>query len=390
MTGWLATIFGWFTKDDDGGTGGEDPDNDPSIRTEVNVATTLINNNAFSCEPEINVHVDGCCCGNGATSGAYGPGVQGPSDTPPSSVPGTSYPPSFPDAPSYNVYKCKAANVLTLNLAEMLYQFAEFENVDFSQYTVFGAAQSWIAGKISLAGSHWGGVLESGANWVSEKIMAFVWPYPSDQAVGLLLFEAVRLELLIDREEAVCELYGSSSTGEARTLIEARIDGYIDSSGYSSDLKAAAKEMYKGLLSNSFLGRLFNKDASINRYSDTSAIDCSVCQWYDFIFGTVISDDGTEIVIESVTGSEGEQAVILGISTAEDWLISLEDGSMTAPPTITNCITKVALAPKLYPVGCGNPEWDDSYTTAEFTTFEDVGTVMYRSGSSFTIRIERV
>ncbi len=77
--------------------------------------TTAIEGIQLSCTSTF--HVPGCGCGGGVSSGAYGPGTQGPDDSPPSTVPPTGYPPQFPDVPAYNVYKCKASNVLISNLA---------------------------------------------------------------------------------------------------------------------------------------------------------------------------------------------------------------------------------------------------------------------------------
>lgn len=277
LVSWLATIFGWFTRDEDGGEGGDDPDNDPNIRTEVNVANTLINNNAFSCTPEI--HVDGCSggCGCGSGSGVFVPNPGGAGDSPPTSIPPAGFPGTFPDQPTYDTYKCKAANVIVLNLAELLYQLGQFQNIDLSQYALWPDAQAWIADKIRQAGALGTPFTSQAANWLATKIMGFVWPWPSILGVELEIFEDVRLELLDEREESVCDLFNASHTGGARDALETRIDGYIDATSYTSEVKALAKEMYKAVLTNDLLNGLFEKDSKINTYSDVSAIDCDLC-----------------------------------------------------------------------------------------------------------------
>lgn len=312
----IASLLAYLIPDDEGGTGGTDPDNDPTNRTEVNVANTLINNNAFSCQPEINVHTENCCCGGGAGSGAYGPGVNGPADSPPTSLPEAGPPSGFPDIPSYSLYKCKAANTIVLNVAEMFATYADFKNANLSQYTVVSVAQQWIAGKISLAGGFWGGVLESGANWVSDKILAFVWPYPSPLAVTLGVFSEARLLWLDEREENVCGVYNSSSIAEARSFIESAMDGYIDSTSYDAGTKVRAKELYKGLLTNQFLNRLFEKDSFIEGYSDSSSIDCSECGagLYEVVTGeslTVTNGNPFQVRLAARPGcTNGWQAVV--------------------------------------------------------------------------------
>jgi hypothetical protein len=292
----IASLLTYLIPDDEGGTGGDDPDNDPTNRTEVNVAQTLINNNAFSCQPEINVHTENCCCG-GAGSGAYGPGTAGPDDVPPQVVPPTGYPGSFPGQSEYDTYKCKAANSLVLNLAEVLYQTGLKQSGDYSQYTTYlsfqQAMQLQNAQTFLTAGMSGPTVL---AVWFTEKLLTFLWPYPNANAPDLQLFEDIRLDLLADREDAVCDLFNASSTSVARDALETRLDGYIDSTSYSSDVKATAKEMYKALLTNGFLNRLFERDSVIANYNDASAVDCETCGGggYTIVIGEAQSSPGAE------------------------------------------------------------------------------------------------
>jgi hypothetical protein len=340
LTSWLATIFGWFTSTEDGGSGGEDPDNDPTIRTEVNVATTLINNNAFSCTPE--VHVDGCSggCGCGSGSGAYGPGTLGPDDSPPAVLPPEGFPISFPDGPTYDTYKCKASNVLVLNLAELLYQLGGKKDTDLSQFTTYATAINSLQIQALLFYYLRGPIPAPLADWLGEKVAPYVWPYPAAAASDLTILQDIRIELLAEREEAVCDLFNASHTGGARDALETRIDGYIDATSYSAEVKADAKEIYKALLSNGFLGTLFSKDSKINTYSDVSAVDCEACGEgsYTIVIGEAQSSPGANpltvkliystfsgtcsptlkrgtlinfsvpVTITSVTGLEGESA----------------------------------------------------------------------------------
>lgn len=262
--------------------------------------------------PIINVYCSscgssgGCACGSSGGSGAYGPGVEGPEDTPPITVVTGQFPTGFPGLPEFNLYKCKAANTLVLNLAELLAQTADIEQMDLTQYTTYDAAKSQVSLKITLIAYSAGSMLPNAAAWYAEKIMSFVWPYFNEDSIGLAIFEGIRLDYLTDRADAVCELYTAESISDARAAIEARLDGYIDATAYTAGVKSTAKEMYKAILSNQWLGRLFQKDGMIDRYEDASAIDCTTCGG-DVLFYFEITkcvptfSNGTGHFIENVT-----------------------------------------------------------------------------------------
>lgn len=227
-------------------------------------------------------HLPSCGCGSDST-GANGPGTAGPGDVPPETVPGTGYPSSFPDQPTYDTYKCKAANVLVLNLAEALYQLGQKKNGDYSQYTTYlSFQQAMMLQNVQMlytAGMTGPTVL---AVWLTEKLLTFLWPQPGPNKDDLQIFEDIRLEYLDEREEAVCDLFNASHTAGARDAIETRIDEYIDATAYSSDTKVTAKEMYKALLTNAFLNGLFTRSSSIANYTDSSAIVCADCEGFSY------------------------------------------------------------------------------------------------------------
>lgn len=219
----------------------------------------------------------GCGCGGGGGSmGGSTPGVSGPGDKPPIEVVSGSYPPSFPSQPVYDTYKCKAANVLVLNLAETIAQIGQLENINLSQYET--RTQAGIQLGLSVTAIiYTGGLLAPFADYLVEKVIDYLWPYPNEDSSALAIFEGVRLELLVDRQDAVCEFYNAEDTGEARDAMTERLTGYINDTAYPSDTKQLAIDLCTGILSNQFLNRLFQKDAAINVYSDASAIDCSLC-----------------------------------------------------------------------------------------------------------------
>ena len=219
----------------------------------------------------------GCGCGSGGSGEGGTSPVGGPEDAPPSSVTEGEFPPEFPSLPPYSVYKCKAANVLVLNLAEVLAQITAFEDIPLDQYPTFQSALTQLLYKLNLVLYASQQTASTTALYIANKAMSFIWPYPSDDAANLEIFGDIRLEYLNDRADAVCELFTSDSVSEARDAIEARMDGYIDATAYNPAVKDTAKLMYKSILSNAWLGRLFEKDGFVDRYSDTSSIDCTTC-----------------------------------------------------------------------------------------------------------------
>ena len=399
----IAGLLTYLIPDSEGGTGGGDPDNDPTNRTIVNITVNNPSNEDLTAAleaiaaaigdsmPIINITCGSCGssggCGCGGGGGAHGPGVNGPGDQPPiENVPG-EIPHGFPDSPTYNVYKCKASNVLVLNLAELLYQIGSKENANLSQYTTYQAAGASLGIQTSLI-LYSGGVAPAGlAEWLTEQIMGFLWPYPSSAAVGLAIFEGIRLELLTDRAEAVCELYNADDTGEARDALETRIDGYIDSTSYTSEVKVKAKEMYKGLLSNAFLNRLFQKDSAINVYSDSSSIDCSECAsgLVSCLFGEDVAQEVGEVDISS-TPTSGGHYVSIGFSEPTNVTVSLLSGSLTEPFDFLDCWTEISTTSACCGGGCLNPCWTTIEPTHELGTHNGIMGIQYRSGDPFRLR----
>jgi len=256
----------------------------------------------------------GCGCGSGGSgSGGTSP-VNSPDDSPPIDVSVGTYPPSFPSGPAFQDYKCKAANVLVLNLAEVLAQITAFEDIPLDQYPTFQSALTQLLYKLNLVLYASQQTAQTSALYIANKAMSYLWPYPSDDASNLQIFGDIRLEYLNERNDAVCELYTSSSTGDARSAIEARLDGYIDATAYNTAIKDTAKLMYKAILSNAWLNRLFEKDGMVDRYTDTSAIDCSTCGgdlifYYETILcvpefsnGTGHFLDGVNLTVTSCSG----------------------------------------------------------------------------------------
>jgi hypothetical protein len=329
----------------------------------------------------------GCGCGGSGTNGAYGPGVNTPEDKPPVELTPGTIPNGFPDLPAYDVYKCKASNVLTLNLAEVVFQMGSVRNIDLSQYESWQATREIIYLEVRIGFGPFGTPSGKTEGWIADKIMEFAYPYPSDESPNLAIFADIRLNWLTDREANVCGLYNSSSTSEARDFIQGVMDGYIDATSYDANVKIKAKSMIAGILSNAWLGRLFQKDSFINVYSDESSIDCSACITDNgpFFFGEDIAQDGDEWDVSSSPTSGGHYVAIC-FNVPATFNVSMLSGSMIIPLDFPDCWTQISETSSCCGGGCLNTCWTTIYDSHVLGDFEDVYTVQYRSGTAFRLR----
>lgn len=349
------------------------------------------------------------CGGGGGCSGGTGSVIDSPAAPGQPSLPGDGpggYPP--PDdwegtTEEYKSHKCKAANFIY----DSLYNSMIFIG---SLYTAAGAISagaalgSWLLASVaaySPIGVIGVSIFAVLTGWEVALIVGLV--ATASLVVGgsvLYVFIEAAEELETRKQEFICALYTAKDPAEAAEAAGNILAEAIDVMDLSSGPLAGFAETARSLMSevieyffpNTLMNHLFEETAEVLEYAGSDQALCNSCDehWYSCIFGDVISDDETEIVIASMLGSEGEQAVILGIEAAENWGITLVSGSFTPPPTIPECVTKFAEAPSICPIGCGNPEWDLSWDEPIFGTFNDCGTVMYRSNSNFTIKIERL
>lgn len=279
----LKPIWESFISTGDGGTGGDNPDTDPDNRVAVSINQTNIDNDTFS--PTINVTCSSCGSSGGCgcvSSGGVG-GLWGVDPAPNSGQPAPGEPPTdWPEtAGPYNNYKCKAANVLVLNLAEMLAQVDQIADQDF---TLIGETQQpiidWIASKLNAAASWTGNVLIASQRQIAAMFSyLYAWPGNTPEVGPEVIGPSgeLRLALLDDRENAVCEIYSSSTVSEARTAIEGLMAGYASDLSLPGDAITVMENWLSEYLTNAWLNRLFEPDPTITGYTDSTAVDCGAC-----------------------------------------------------------------------------------------------------------------
>ncbi len=245
------------------------------LQTEVNQMQIVINNQPAS---------SNCCCEGGSAFFGSGSGAGSSIDDPGYTQPTSpSVPPGFDDETNYNEYKCKAANAMTLGIAEALLVFSDEAGKDYGTTVQEETAQkiyNWYDGKRNYLDSLTNGYLYSAEGALSESIwqwqantLAWLWHFGSDQE-AFNIFSEVRLLLLIDRENFVCGLYEAATTTEARNSIQTLVDGYISGLTYDSEVKQNAGSLIVDSLTNTYLNKLWTKDTNFDGYSDATAIDC--------------------------------------------------------------------------------------------------------------------
>lgn len=312
----------------------------------------------------------GCnTCGGGGdvTSVNDGPQVvqPDPNEDPP--------PDGFPDWNTYNSYKCQAANYV------------------FDQYV--GSIRNWgglfgLTGGLTIAVIVGLLLLTVPPVGLTAILSALGILFGID--VGLFAnFTEVANDLEDNRDDIICQLYQSTDTGEAKTILTTETDEVIDNLDLPVLAAPALKSACSNILWNDNLKVLFERTVSILDYSATT--DCSACEGeYECVYGEVLSDNGTTIVIAAAPAPGGYLAGFTIPDGPKDIVTSLVEGPMVTPGGTISCVTRVST------VGgcscaqdCNSGCWDYKSATADFGPFINVYTIFYRSGDEFTIQIVR-
>lgn len=279
----------------------DDPDNEPSLRSLVNLlleeqTMSVIQTNTQT----VNCGSTGFGCGgagggwladqNPAQSsidgGEYTLPVAGDGDPPP---PGWE---NWGGEGGYQEYKCKASNAMTLSFIERLYQLSDMGNISPSgnSAALVTMAIETALRALDQATIDAGGIypiplftrnvdnplLVASRSWIAQKTADLF--YPTTDTAVLSIFAELRLDWISDRETRVCDLYGSETTTEARDAILDQVDTYFSGYSYTSAEKAWARDIIVACLLNSWLNMLFGENENVAGYEDATAIDCGVCQ----------------------------------------------------------------------------------------------------------------
>lgn len=218
-------------------------------------------------------------------------------DAPDYSLPGgLEPPPGFESSQVYQEYKCKAANMLALNIAESIYQVWNVKQADLNQASMTltittiqdylmslkGAVFEWVGYKSST-------MLAAVVGWIADPVAVRIFDDNAPNDMDILY--DIRIQMLDNRQDVVCALYNAASVGEAKTNLESLIDGYISEMSYAPEVDGFAMVITDAILCNTYLETLFTEDYWASNYEDTSAIDCALCSEYQYLTGTCTASD---------------------------------------------------------------------------------------------------
>jgi hypothetical protein len=261
----LDSVWNWFLSDGEGGEGGEDPDNDPTIRTDVNVSNNIINNQDLICSPVINVSGSGGCCtmsgGDDVTSVLDGPIVTTPdreTEDPPSNIPTWE---------EFDVQKCNSVGVFLSQFKDTLRNWGGMAGF------VGGLTIAVIVGITLLT------IPPVGLTLLLASMAAIL----TINSAGFVYFITIA-EFIEDIEgEILCELYEVDNSDSARTIMQGHITDAIASLVGAELFASALEAACNTLLYNSSLGKIYDGSMII---PEGTSVDCSECEeeeedyWY--------------------------------------------------------------------------------------------------------------
>ncbi len=218
--------------------------------------------------------------------------------TPP--IPG----PDWPTQPSYDVYKCKAANWIMDGLDEIFLAFKLYD-VAFWTSTTFSVVVGLVSAVILAS------VLTGFVGIVAGAVIAIA----TKLVTGAALIDLVDISsvLATDRVDFICALYGGTDTGESLSNFEAV--------AASSGLNSTEVSLLALILTNSTLNNLFEFSQTISDYTATTSC-ATCCQSVLVYWGTLDSVSGDTYTISSEQIAGGDWFVDLGVNVmpgAPEW-----------------------------------------------------------------------
>lgn len=227
--------------------------------------------------------------------------------------------------------------------------------------------------------------------WVAWLAIAGLVIYCFTQSIEISLLSQL---LLDNKEEFVCALLSGTNVSSSISHFSDLVDSKVDEAPVLGSLPEVGRHQVKQLIVS------YASIDSINRLYEKSALpppggnDCSACegeQWWSCLFGTEVSHDDTEIVIQAVIAGDGNYSANLGISTLpESWNITLVSGSFSTPSDVPESVTRWSDEEG---ASCGvfsaHPQWNEVLAEPQLGAYPSITAYALRSNTAFTIRIER-
>jgi len=223
------------------------------------------------------------------------------STTPP--IPG----PDWPTQPSYDVYKCKAANWIMDGLDEIFNAFKLYD-VAFWSSTTFSVVVGLVSAVILAS------VLTGFVGIVAGAVIAIA----TKLVTGAALIDLVDISsvLATDRADFICALYSGADAGESLSNFEAE--------AAASGLNSTEVALLALILTNSTLNHLFQFSQTIDDYTETTSC-AACCQSVLVHWGTLDSVSGDTYTISSEQIEGG------------DWFVHFAVNVMPGEPNWDEC-----------------------------------------------------
>lgn len=312
-----------------------------------------------SIDPVINVTCKQCGssggCGCAGGSGIPDPGGNGatfqpdPADGQPTGgggPGGNGVPPAFDGTQGeYSGYKCKAANFIFDSIFNGLVYLGGLSTLGAAVGAGVSAG-TWLL-SVMVASSSYSTVLGGAIIWTMVagwEIAIFVAAIAAITAVfGLVILEIfadLADELLQDKEDIICDLYDAQTVDEAQTVVSdaltTSITNFVISSPYNSIeslIRSTLSSVIGTFLPNTLFNKLFQDDPTVHDYTPSYTACCN-CE-HSIPYGTLVSDDGSDIQISATPWSGGYRAHITFFDQCEPATItghSLISGTLTNHP----------------------------------------------------------
>lgn len=308
---WFGNIFkpilDEFIPDEEGGAGGDNPDDDPDNRTTVNVATNITLKALLTCD-SCGGNGHSCSCGGGIDTGGDVTDFVDVPDIPEGDREGDP-PTGYPTWEDFDDDKCKRIKHFLDNYISTL------RNIGGLFGMAGGLTIAVIAGLLLIT------VPPAGIAFVLSALALLVII-----DIGLLVhFSGIADYLDENIDELVCAMEGRDSTAGMIEEINSMVNTAIGTLGlFSPEIEGNLEAATEGLLSNAGLAYILESQSVPEGYESYTCPCGAVCgfQLYDPL---EVGDDAAEVTIV------GNHVTILPAFVAGRWSFAFQFSTPEVP-----------------------------------------------------------
>lgn len=278
--------------------------------------------------------------------------------------------------PNITDRKCKAANLIYDELLALCEKLALQDADDLAAIGV-AAASAMLGALIGSVVPVLGTVLGAVAGAIIGIVVAMITEVA-------LQFDDITTAMSTNRSDIVCALYEATDTGSARS----EVLGILILGGINS----VESTFMALIMPNSYLKMLFQaipgSEAKLDGYEVT--IDCGDCggtpEWWDCLYGAIVDYTDTTVTVNGALQEDGAYLASIRVPVVQTMAGS--QTGWTTPPIFPELSTGVDDDGLWCGAGTGSP-WDINTDTFQGGPFTSITTLLYRSGSPFTVTFTR-